>query len=69
MNLHLPTELSLPLGANLKLPWLQRTIVQCALKINVSKTSGGGKSVSKSGERRVCFYCLDPGHMIYDCKA
>ncbi len=24
MNLHLPTELSFPLGVNLKLPWLQR---------------------------------------------
>lgn len=37
--------------------------------MNVSKTSDGWKSVSKSIERRVCFYCLDPGHMISDCKA
>ncbi len=56
-------------GRQSKTSLATETIVQCALKINVSKTSGGGKSVSKSGERRVCFYCLDPGHMIYDCKA
>lgn len=43
--------------------------VQDALRVNVSKTSGGGKSSSKITDRRVCFYCLDPGHMIVDCKA
>ncbi len=30
----------------------------------------GCKSVlSRNGEKRVCFYCLDPGHMIPECTA
>ncbi|KAI2644687.1 Transposon Tf2-9 polyprotein [Labeo rohita] len=31
--------------------------------------SKGGRKFANSGERRVCFFCLDPNHMISDCKA
>ncbi len=56
-------------GRQSKTSLATETIAQGARRVNISNTSGGGKSVSKSAERRVCFYCLDPGHMISDCKA
>lgn len=35
-----------------------------------SKLERGHKTVSnRVGDKRVCFYCLDPGHKIVDCKA
>ncbi len=34
------------------------------------KLERGRKSVlSRNGEKHVCFYCLDPGHMIAECTA
>lgn len=60
MNLHLLTEPSFPLVPTESM--VQDTCVY------VSKPSGG-KDVSKNVERKsVCFYCLDPGHMISDCR-
>lgn len=39
-------------------------------QVNVLKFGSDSKTVSKSGApRRVCFYCLNPGHLISDCKA
>lgn len=36
-------------------------------KFQGGKTEKGRKPVF--GDKRVCFYCLDPGHRIADCKA
>lgn len=39
-------------------------------RVNVFKPGSDSKTTSKSGAlKRVCFYCLDPGHLITDCKA
>ncbi len=37
---------------------------------NGHKSGGRVKTVSRNtGEKRVCFYCLDPSHLISDCRA
>lgn len=40
--------------------------------VHLSKSETPSKFVRKftnSGDRRACFFCLDPNHLIADCKA
>ncbi len=49
-------------------PVSERT-VKVLQRVNVLKLGSDSKTISKSAApRRVCFYCLNPGHLISDCK-
>ncbi len=50
-------------------PVSERTIREVQ-RVNVLKLGSDDKTVSKSSaSKRVCFYCLNPGHLISDCRA
>lgn len=35
---------------------------------SVSRPKVNGRNTARQGDRRVCFYCLDPGHLISECR-
>ncbi len=46
-------------------------LFQSASRSMKTETSGGARrkaSPKRVGDKRVCFYCLDPGHLISECK-
>ncbi len=57
-------------GRQTKVFFPTESVAQDTIRGNGHKIGGRVKTVSRNaGEKRVCFYCLDPGHLISDCRA
>ncbi len=57
-------------GRQTKAIFPTESVAQDTIRGNGHKIGGRIKTVSRNaGEKRVCFYCLDPGHLISDCRA
>lgn len=62
--------LSAHTSAKLPLVNVESLVALHAVHSSKSETpSKFGRKFVNSGERRVCFFCLDPNHLIADCKA
>ncbi len=67
---HIPIGRFFFSGCQIKAIFPTESVAQDTIRSNGHKLGDRVKAVSRNtGEQRVCFYCLDPGHFIYDCQA